>query len=387
MDSFVVAERQKWERLPFGGIAESGTKYVACLILIALKMALGFDDHSEYKISDFAVAVNVALKLKASSIFTSRNDGAGSNSDMATLFVFKEWERFIKHRRNTLALYHVPTAIRTGKTCEMDSSSAPLEYFSKPDELRFEEKIPDKVSHRKRREKIIDILEEITNRIAEKSIADSPSKPPSAKFSLDDAFITPNDGLADQLPAMDPEQFNRLRQSFPDSSLSFIHDPKNLAEKLQPEGFNLYVCRGPAYSNVSFYMGDFVAAGNPLSIEEQSFARCSTKPPIPLDPELVPVMDPPTTGNKDLILHQPGFAYWTRDVRAKAGLNAEDWDVLKDQLPKNFLWLLELVAESVGEKSSDLYFHLVKVEKTIIRRSTEDHGKKKKKSRPKFKLY
>ena len=96
-----------------------------------------------------------------------------------------------------------------------------------------------------------------------------------------------------------PEQFPLLRQSFLDSSLAFIVDPKNLAEKLQSEGFNVNVCRGSAYSHVNLFTGDFVSAGDKLSIEEESFSRCSTVS-ASLNPQILPVIDP-IIGNKDLI--------------------------------------------------------------------------------------
>ena len=83
-----------------------------------MKLIFGLDGATEYKISDFAEQVNNLLKLKPSSGFARKKQGSEnvrhqpSFMDVRTLFVWKEWVRFIEYRRNAINRNHVPTAIR-----------------------------------------------------------------------------------------------------------------------------------------------------------------------------------------------------------------------------------------------------------------------------------
>ena len=90
-----------------------------------MKLIFGLDGATEYKISDFAEQANNLLKLKPSSSFARRKGSENvlpkqSSMGVKTLFVWKDWVRFIEYRRLAMERNHVPTAIRKGLVKKMD---------------------------------------------------------------------------------------------------------------------------------------------------------------------------------------------------------------------------------------------------------------------------
>jgi len=371
LDKLVGAQRQDWKLRRIGRLADSGTKYAGALVLIALKMMFGLDGHSENKISEFASQANAALQLKASSAFTMRKDleanVAGTDhtspTEMETLFVWKEWVRFIEYRRILLETFYVPSSIRARKMRQMDPKRM-MRYARKEGELRCNRNVSFKKlsSYKKRQGQFMEIFEDLS-----KSFPSQSNPTPTEQ-----AFrpcIFPHHGLAEQLLDFDPERFSLLRQSFPESSLRFTLRPKSLARDLHRVGYGLNVCQGPAYAEANLLSTDFVSSAVKFSKKKTSSVRFFSGR-AKLKRNIKPVIRTSAKDSKELLLYQPSWAYWTRSVRCKTTLNGLDWKVLSNQLPPTFRWTLKLVAESLGEKQKDLYVELRGVE-TILNRWTQ----------------
>jgi len=360
-----ICGRQEWKMEKIGGSVDSGTKYAAVLIIVALKMIFGLDGHSENKISEFASKANAALKLKASSSFTTRTDDSASfigteATEIETLFVWQEWCLFIDYLRVVLEEYHVPSAIRADKVLHIDPERM-IRYAETEGKLRcFRSNSGGPVSRLDSHQQVRAICEELV---------ESFLLPPSEQIQFKPALL-PRHGLAKQLLRFDPDKFSRLHQTFCQSSLTFALDPKNIAEKLESMDVGVNIYQGPAYEEVDCFVGDYVFASARTPRERKNPISCSSKP---AKLNLKPTICSATKLSSELTLHLPSLAYWTREVRGKTTMNDNDWASLSNELPAPLRWTLNTFAASVGEEPKDLYFHLCKVETILSGQSEAQH--------------
>jgi len=320
-----IGGRQEWKMEEIGGSVDSGTKYAAVLIIIALKMIFGLDGHSENQMSEFASKANAALKLKASSSFTTRTDDSASIIDteaaeIETLFVWQEWCLFIDYLRLVLEEYHVPSAIRSDKVRHIDPERM-IRYAETEGKIRcFRSNSDGPVSRLDSHQQVRAICEELV---------ESFPSPPSEQIQFKPTLL-PRHGLAKQLLRFDPDKFSRLHQTFCQSSLAFALDPENTAAKLKSVDVGLNVCQGPAYEEVDRFVGDFVFSSARPPRERKSPASCSSKP-AKVNPK--PTIHSGTKLSSELTLYRPSLAYWTREVQGKTTMNDKDWASLSNELP------------------------------------------------------
>jgi hypothetical protein len=186
-----------------------------------MKLVLGLDGTTEFQISDFATKVNNLLKLKPSSSFASKQQGVENENNQETsqgtktLFVWKEWVRFIEYRRNVIDRTHVPTAIRKAIVKKMDP--AYVYQFAQTEGFYHYNRPTTELSEIDR--SILEVFEKASKRFP------SPPGPPkriprfrSSLFGLQ--------SLADQLLEFDPSEYGQLKQEFSTSSLVFARKPK-----------------------------------------------------------------------------------------------------------------------------------------------------------------
>ena len=364
LDKLVGNKRGKWRLKTFGNHVDIGTGYAAALILFALKLTLGLDGTSEHKISSMAAEANEILRLKPSSSFAKNTQGPYVNGDASgqppTIFVWKEWVRFMRYRRLILETEHVPTAIRHKALARMDPDIV-MAFARGKGYLSCKNVKKLRPSRQKSQEDTLELLEDImASRRQEKSTTVPIAFKPT---------VLPRQGLAEQLY----EKYGLLRQDFPSSSLKPLLQTKTLASALQQKDVGLDVCQGPAYDEVDLLGSQFVpllcrtafkrkrgALGRPTEgpahYAYKTFRRCHQ------------IRAASGSGQqKKLVLFQPWQAYWSLSIRGTAKLTQFDWKVLSAQLPPTFLWMLNEVAESCGEKPMDLYAKLQTVETILLR--------------------
>lgn len=347
-------------------------------MVIALKLILGLDGSSEYKISDFADKANDLLQLKASSGFSRRKKdqnktNSSSTHRLKTLFVWREWVRFVEYRRLTLERTHVPTAIRKGVVNKMDP-----EYV-----LRFAKNEGYLHYHRTGRQtEIIPKEEQILKFLDQSSKRFSPSPSSVKRIPVFRPTLLATQGLAEQLLQFDRSEYSLLEQRFSDSSLSFAIDPKPLADALKRcnPPHNLKICLGPAYVDVNLTL-PFISSRAKMSQMLNDMDRYGAKP-IKIRPVIIPASvmfeeeeeeeegDDASQPRPSLLLFQPSSGYWSRSLYAKAMTNNE-WDLFSAELPSTFVWMLNLICDSIEEAPKDLYMTLSYLETIIFMRHTK----------------
>ena len=347
--------------------------HAAALILIALKLTLGLDDATEYRTSEFAEKVNRILDLKSSSLLAATTDFySESTSKTPTLFVWDEWVRFIEYRRSVLERNHVPTAIRQGSVSQMDPSLL-LSYAENEGALhaipcRKLGKLPEEIS---------EILDNYSSQHPDRSEEETLSFQPTTLATH---------GLAQQLFEYDSYRFRFLEQRFEESSLAFTLNQENLAYQLKKnkttEPHNLNVCHGPAYEDVEL-IDQFICVG---AVSGQKRSRISdirrrkkSQDP-PAQPEKFKLKreissaccfsddeDDSSQLHPSLMLHLPSSIYWSRSGKFDKVTDA-DWEVLSSQLPTTFVWLLNLISQSIEEQPKLVYARVCSMETLIFQK-------------------
>lgn len=344
-------------------------------LLIALKLIIGLDGSSEFKISDFAAQVNDILKLKPSSSFSRRKSyGHQSSSPVKTLFVWREWVRFIEYRRITLEQTHVPTAIRKGVVHKMDP-----EYV-----LRFAKTEGFLHCHRTgkpetnpKEDQILKVLDQTAKRFVPST--DLPKRIPVFRPT-----VLGNHGLAEQLIEFDRCQFGLLEQDFSKSSLAFALEPKIIAEALKKADppHKLKVCLGPAYNDVNLTM-PFISSRTKMSSLISQIDRHGVKH-IKFKPEIITATTKSDAEEEEedeededinktqrsLLLFQPASGYWSRSTYLRFMSNSE-WSLFSAELPETFVWMLNIICEIIEETPKDLYIKLNYLETIILMRHTK----------------
>ena len=328
-----------------------------------MKLVLGLDGTTEFQISDFATKVNNLLKLKPSSSFASKQQGVENENNQETsqgtktLFVWKEWVRFIEYRRTVIDRTHVPTAIRKGIVKKMDP--AYVYQFAQTEGFYHYNRPTTELSEIDR--SILEVFEKASNRFP------SPSGPPkriprfrSSLFGLQ--------SLADQLLEFDPSEYGQLKQEFSTSSLVFARKPKLLAAALKkanpPHLLNIH--KGPALKDRKFVM-PLITSRCGISKSSSQMDRYAWKI-VTVKSEVLPVSNSSDDDDDDdeldefydsqsrpsLLLHDPSYGYWISALRLKL-VAFVDWNLFSASLPSSFLWLLQLICESIEESPRDFY--------------------------------
>lgn len=77
---------------------------------------------------------------------------------------------------------------------------------------------------------------------------------------------------------------------------------------------------------------------------------------------------------RSLLLFQPASAYWSRSAYLKT-MTRSEWDLFSTELPSTFVWMLNLISDTVEESPKDLYITLNYLETIIFMRHTKlDHS-------------
>ena len=325
-------------------------------------MTLGLDGVTEDKISKFAEQVNSLLNLKPSSRLSRQKQNQGNyrpSSEMKTLFVWGDWVRFMEFRRLVLERNHVPTAIRKGVVGKMDPEF--VLHFAKNDGRlhcrRTGKDLPEKDRQ------FLEVLDQTGAHFKSPALKKIPVFRP-CKLGTQ--------GLAEQLALFDQDQFGLLnQQEFSNSSLAL--EPKLLAKELKKVNHKLTLCLGPAYEGVALSM-PFIASRKNMSKKLSTIDRYGWKI-IRLKPflsEVSTLSDEEDDEKEDesqpkLMLYHPSSIYWSRTGYFN-NMSNQDWAAFSIDLPKIFLWLLNLVSEIINEKPKDLYVTLSYLESVICLR-------------------
>lgn len=337
-----------------------------------MKFIFGLDGVTEFEISDFAEKVNNLLKLKPSSGFDRQLQRGSENasyqresSGVKTLFVWKEWIRYIEYRRIVIERTHVPTAIRKGLVKKMDP-----EYV-----LRFAQNEGYYHCHRppgdlpEFEKSVLEIFEKFSARFS------SPNKP-QKRIPTFRPSILGMQGLAEQLLEFDSSEYGLLNQEFSTSSLVFSRKPKLLASALKKANppHRLNIQKGPA-CNKRILTVPFVTSRGGLSKFATQMKRYAWKI-VTVDSEVVraPTLsdveeeddedDDDDESKPSLLLHDPCHSYWVNSLRARL-ISFTEWNLFSAGLPPNFLWMLNLICEVIEESPRDFYEVFTQVE-TII---------------------
>jgi len=358
-----------WLPLKLGLTVRNVETHAAALILIALKLTLGLDDATEYKTSEFAEKVNRIFNLKSSSLLAStENYYSESINKIPTLFVWEEWVRFIEYRRTVLERNHVPTAIRHGLVSQMDPNLL----------LRFAENEGVLQCNRKEDKMLKDISQILDDYCSE--------HPDRSDDDQDTVFFQPSTlathGLTQQLYEHDPHQFRFLEQRFEESSLAFTLKQDELARQLKniqtTTPHNLNVCHGPAYEDVKL-VSPFVSLGVAARSATCRNRKFWNKEPsnqsekFKLKREISSACcfsddeDDSSQSYPSLVLHSPSSIYWSRSGRFEKTTDA-DWEVLSSQLPTTFVWLLNLISQTIEEPPKHVYVRVCSMETIIFQK-------------------
>lgn len=397
MDRLVSSSNlDDWKLTTFGQRIENGNTYAAALVsinklthfkrftyynlsqlLIVLKLILGLDDVTEYKVSDFAEQVNDLLKLKPSSSFARKRSNDLTRrpltTEMDTLFVWREWVRFIEFRRLSIERTHVPTAIRKGLVHKMDPAYV-LHHAQHDGKLHMNKPYSlNKVTKGT-------ILEERVENILEQFAARLPgaSTPRVPKFR---PSIYGNHGIAEQLVEFDQSKYGNLKQKFSKSMIRFAICPELVDEALSKVDLphKVKVCLGPAYQNAHI-TSPFFASNATLNRHTRALDRHAVKP-VPLKPQVVPADgniddddDVSSQPSPTLMLYMPSSGYWSRTTQLKPSpstLPDEDWSLLSLELPSTFVWMLNLMSDSIEESPKDIYVKVSQLETIILLRHAD----------------
>lgn len=330
-----------------------------------MKLIFGLDGITEDKISDFAEQANNLLKLKPSSSFARRKGSENvlpkqSSMGVKTLFVWKDWVRFIEYRRLAMERNHVPTAIRKGLVKKMDP-----DYV-----LRFAQNEGYYHCHRPADglqafdKSILEILERA------KTCFPSPPGGPPKRIPTFKPSMFGMHGLAEQLLEFDSLKYGQLKQEFSTSSLVFSWKLPQLAGALKKANppHRINVNKGSAKKEMKLTM-PFVSNRNDLSRKNfQGLDRYAFQI-IKVESKIIPALpdedDKVDESEPSLLLYDPSSSYW---IASMIGLNItlRDWNLFSAALPPTFLWMLNLICESIEEQPRDFYEVFSKVEAIVF---------------------
>lgn len=290
---------------------------------------------------------------------------------MKTLFVWREWVRFIEFRRLSIERTHVPTAIRRGVVHKMEPEYV-LHHAQHDGKLHMHKRFSsNKVTKST-------ILEERVENILEQFGARLPGEG-SARIPQFRPTVYGSHGLAEQLVEFDRAKYGMLEQSFSKSAITFAIDPEAVDEALQKVNHRVKLCLGPAYNN-AHVTAPFFASNVPFTHYTRKVDRHAVKL-APLKPEVGPANsnaddydDVSTQPLPSLVLYLPSCGYWTRNVQlrpAPSTLSQQDWSLLSMQLPATFVWMLNLVSESIEETPKQVYVKLSQLETIIFLRHAD----------------
>ena len=329
-----------------------------------MKLIFGLDGATEYKISDFAEQVNNLLKLKPSSGFARKKQGSEnvrhqpSFMDVRTLFVWKEWVRFIEYRRNAINRNHVPTAIRRKLVKKMDPEYV-LRFAQNEGYYHFKHPSSDKFTD----------FDKSVLEILEKAKAKCPSPPgPTKKIPTFRPSIFGMQGVADQLLKFDSLEYGLLKQEFSTSSLVFSWKSKRLATALNKANppHRLNVNKGSARKEIKLTM-PFVNSRSQQTPTTMKMERYAWKI-ITVESDIISVSpddeEVEDESKPSLLLFNPASTYWIASIGIK-NVSYVEWKLFSAGLPPTFLWMLNLICESIEESPRDFYEVFTTVE-TIV---------------------
>ena len=320
------------------------------------------DGDTEYEISDFAMKVNNLLNLKPSSGFARQQHGIEnadlpeSSSGLKTLFVWREWVRFIEYRKAAINATHVPTAIRRKMVGEMDP-----DYV-----LHFAQNGGFNHCHRPKSgltaddKRFLGIFEKGAQRFPSPSEKKIPTFRPS---------LFGSHGLSEQLLEFDHEKYGLLKQDFSSSSLVFSRNPGLLASALKKAStpHRLNIRKGSA-NKESILTMPFVSSRSGMSLKYLNMDRYAWKI-VTHEPEVVSVSTLSDDEEEDsrpiLVLFEPRHSYWIAANQSKS-MSFDEWNLFSAGLPPTFLWMLELICESIEESPRDFYEIFIAVEHIIF---------------------
>ena len=197
-------------------------------------------------------------------------------------------------------------------------------------------------------------------------------------------------GLAEQLLHFDPVQFCLLDQRLSETCISFAVDPQPLAAQLRKcadRPVALKICHGSAATRVELHRPFREPRPSHRKAKSHTNTKTKTKEKIaPLNAKEIKLIAGPvqsacifdddsdddeddyvTDGGGDqrpsMLLHLPSSGYWSFDAVVH---RTESWQVVSSQLPPTFLWLLNVVAESIEEDPMDVYNGACVIESQLL---------------------
>ena len=334
-----------------------------------MKLIFGLDGATESKVSDFAEEVNNLFQLKPSSGFARHKLGSGhvlpqqSFMGVKTLFVWEEWVRMIEYRSHAIEKTHVPTAIRKGSVKKMDPDY--VLHFAQNDGFLNCQRPTDTLS------KLDSDILEIIKR-AQSSFSSSPG--PEKNIPNFTPNIFSMHGLALQLFKFDRLEYGLLKEEFPVSSLIFSLKRQRLATALKKANppHRLKVNKGSARKHIQL-TNPFLSTRNVVSQQNMLQDRYDFKI-ITVDPNIVSVSpddetkddgDEEATDEPSLLLFDPSPSYWITSFIGK-NISKPEWKIFSAGLPPTFVWLMNLICESIEEKPRDFYEVFSQVEALVF---------------------
>ena len=176
----------------------------------------------------------------------------------------------------------------------------------------------------------------------------------------------------EQLLEFDSEKYASLNQKFSDCSLAYFIDQQELTAQLKKAETPaaLKICHGPAISCVELQA--------PFMCRQKK--HTSKMPPLRTK-DVTLKIGPVTSGClrdddddasqslPSLLLHLPSSGYWL--LSAVTDHSIEAWQLVSSQLSSSFLWLLELISESIEEEPQLVYRHIYAVETMVFQRNAK----------------
>ena len=365
----LVYEDIGWRKITINGAIPHVNAHSAAFVLVALKLHLGLDGGTEFKIAKFADEANRVLRLKPSSAFSQQPSYPAVDSDQKTFFVWTEWVRFIEYRTLLLQKKHVPTAVYHRTACEADPAS--LEYFLKSN---------IKYNHYKALGQEWNLSKEI-GQLLEKSLPDS-----TIAFSCENNIpvfkpcLSSKHGIAEQLLEFDPNKYQLLSQTF--SRSTFPTNQESIEQMLRKVDPSVVVqvrqqCAVDQREMYKPYYGSWKIDTNESPVTSQLKGKRGPKKSkkelkthyrkrIKLHRTTVTDVPFGEQQRQDMLLHIPSYEYWTNVALYMDRSSYNDWLIFSSTLPDTFLWALKLVSASIEEHPKIVYSHLCHVESMIF---------------------
>lgn len=183
-------------------------------------------------------------------------------------------------------------------------------------------------------------------------------------------------GLALQLFKFDSLEYGLLKEEFPVSSLIFSLKRQRLATALKKANppHQLKVNKGSARKQIQL-RNPFLSTRNGVSQQKMLQDRYDFEI-ITVDPNIVyvtPDNDDETKDNDDeeatdepsLLLFDPSPSYWITSFIGK-NISKPEWKIFSAGLPPTFMWLMDLICESIEEKPRDFYEVFAQVEALVF---------------------